>query len=569
MKAQYLVLVLLFGFASVEAPAQSTPPKPTWHEDSQTFTCPTGFDVHVGEKQGVPFVSCVVIKEAPSAPPQASGGFDFGFKPVPPVAAQTAPPPPPGFVQVTPIRATQQRAPSQKDIPAIAKSANGSIVSIVMSDKDSKPLGQGSGFLVSNDGLLVTNYHVIAEGVSAVAKLPDGAFYLIDGVVASDKSRDVAVLKAHGHNFRPLSLGNSDRVQVGEEVVAIGSPLSLESTVSNGIVSGMRTAEDLGGKFLQVTAPISPGSSGGPLFNMIGEVIGITTMYIKGGENLNFAIPINDAKRLLLSKSSTLRDWPNEHESAKTEKRDHEEHVTPTESTEYTWPDPVGLASLAHRFYEQDNQAGLFNPENFGTAPDSSKVSLGRISSADYVCFSDDVRSDEFFTFQAWAYSKEYDKAWHLLDKVSDREEFVKLQIKQMEIQRAIRQDAPYLNFLSGDDVKDTRSSIDGFFLNAGRMLKKDVYSKGIKVDTFEYHWGGTSWFFHDLQFLGIFGAMPSRGPDAPTSSPRARFLSIQLFREDDFMQVLRYAESDTDHHVIASGYCQRMKCSPQSPRCM
>lgn len=228
------------------------------------------------------------------------------------VAAQTAPPPPPGFVPVTPIRTTQQHAPSQKDIPAIAKSANGSIVSIVMSDKDSKPLGQGSGFLVSNDGLLVTNYHVIAEGVSAVAKLPDGAFYLIDGVVASDKSRDVAILKAHGHNFRPLSLGNSDRVQVGEEVVAIGSPLSLESTVSNGIVSGMRTAEDLGGKFLQVTAPISPGSSGGPLFNMAGEVIGITTLYLKGGENLNFAIPINDAKRLLLSKSSKLHDLPNE-----------------------------------------------------------------------------------------------------------------------------------------------------------------------------------------------------------------------------------------------------------------
>jgi hypothetical protein len=205
-----------------------------------------------------------------------------------------------------------QSVPVPKDIPSIAKAANGSIVSIVMSDDKGKPIAQGTGFVVSKDGLLVTNYHVIAEGVSAVAKFPDGAFYLIDGVVASDKSRDVAILKALGHNFRPLSLGNSDRVQVGEEVVAIGSPLSLESTVSNGIVSGMRTAEDLGGKFLQVTAPISPGSSGGPLFNMMGEVIGITTMYIKGGENLNFAIPINDAKRLLLTDSTKLNKLPNE-----------------------------------------------------------------------------------------------------------------------------------------------------------------------------------------------------------------------------------------------------------------
>src|SRR5271168_2602588 len=139
---------------------------------------------------------------------------------------------PPGLIPVEgtsrALSHSAQSAPVRKDIPAIAKSANGSIVSIVMSDKDGKPLGQGSGFLASTDGLLVTNYHVIAEGISAVAKLPDGAFYLIDGVVASDKSRDVAILKAHGHNFRPLSLGNSDRVQVGEEVVAIGSPLSLE-----------------------------------------------------------------------------------------------------------------------------------------------------------------------------------------------------------------------------------------------------------------------------------------------------------------------------------------------------
>ena len=188
-----------------------------------------------------------------------------------------------------------------------------------MSGGNGKPIAQGTGFFVSKDGLIVTNYHVIAEGSSAVVKLPDGAFYAVDGVLAFDKARDVAIIRAHGQNFRALSLGNSDRIEVGEEVVAIGNPLSLESTVSNGIVSGMRTAEDLGGKFLQVTAPISPGSSGGPLFNMMGQVIGITTMYMKGGENLNFAIPINDAKRLLLSESSKLRALPNEPEHVETQ----------------------------------------------------------------------------------------------------------------------------------------------------------------------------------------------------------------------------------------------------------
>ncbi|MGH9700158.1 MAG: S1C family serine protease [Candidatus Acidiferrales bacterium] len=212
--------------------------------------------------------------------------------------------------------AAAQSAQPRKDIPSIARAANGVIVSIITSDKDGHPVAQGSGFLVTKDGRIVTNYHVIKGASSAIVKLPDGAFYAVDGVVAFDKARDLAVIKAHGQNFHVVTLGNSDRVQVGEEVVAIGSPLSLEATVSSGIVSGIRNIQEEGGKFLQVTAPISPGSSGGPLFNMAGEVIGITTLYLKGGENLNFAIPINDAK-LLLSTDSKAQDFPVETEAAK------------------------------------------------------------------------------------------------------------------------------------------------------------------------------------------------------------------------------------------------------------
>ena len=231
---------------------------------------------------------------------------------------------PPGYEDAKPIagplaQPSAQSAPPRKDIPAIAKAANGAIVSIIMSDKDGKPISQGTGFLVSNDGVILTNYHVIAEGSSAVAKFPDGALYVIDGVLVSDKARDIAVIKAHGEDFRTLPLGNSDRVQVGEDVVAIGNPLSLESTVSNGIVSGIRAVQEEGGKYLQITAPISPGSSGGPLFNMAGEVIGITTMYLKGGENLNFAIPINDAKPLLSAYSTKLQAFPDEAVTVTTE----------------------------------------------------------------------------------------------------------------------------------------------------------------------------------------------------------------------------------------------------------
>jgi len=234
------------------------------------------------------------------------------------------------LVGFTSVRAAAQGAPPRKDIPAIAKAANGAIVTIVMSDKDGHAIAQGTGFIISKDGLIVTNYHVIAEGTSALVKLPEGAFYLVDGVVAANKVRDVAVIKARGQNFRTLTLGNSDRVQVGEEVVAIGNPLSLESTVSNGIVSGIRTVEELGGMFLQTTAPISPGSSGGPLFNMAGEVIGINTLYLKGGENLNFAIPVNDAKLLLQNQSVALQNLPDEAEPKGAPKEIHAD-ATPSQ----------------------------------------------------------------------------------------------------------------------------------------------------------------------------------------------------------------------------------------------
>jgi Trypsin-like peptidase domain len=217
-----------------------------------------------------------------------------------------------------------QSPPPKKDIPAIAKAANGAIVTIITAAND-KPIAQGTGFLVSADGVIVTNYHVIETGNVAIVKFPDGTVLPIDGVLAADKVRDLAVIKIHGKTFRTLTLGNSDHVQVGEEVVAIGNPLSLESTVSNGIVSGMRTSKEQGGKFLQTTAPISPGSSGGPLFNMRGEVVGINTLYLDGGENLNFAIPVNDARRLLLKQNSALRNLPNEAEPKETLKDSHED----------------------------------------------------------------------------------------------------------------------------------------------------------------------------------------------------------------------------------------------------
>lgn len=310
--------------------------------------------------------------------------------------------------------AAAQSVPPRKDIPAIAKAANGSIVSIVMSDKDGKPLGQGSGFFISKDGLIVTNYHVIAEGVSAIAKLPSGAFYALDGVSAFDKERDIALVKAHGESFRPLKLGNSDRVKVGEGVIAIGSPLSLESTVSDGIVSGVRSVEEKGGKYLQTTAPISPGSSGGPLFNMAGEVVGITTMYLKGGENLNFAIPINDVTLLLLLLHhcadiisplpgiicGKVQAWANE------VAREHESEVPPSAPTRMAGP------MTAREHYEELRKAGEFILRT-KAGEDTEVWKKGKeyrsLDGQIYACIPDandasDIRVN-FITFDAYRFS--------------------------------------------------------------------------------------------------------------------------------------------------------------------
>ena len=256
-----------------------------------------------------------------------------------------------------PAVVTAQSAPPRKDIPTIAKAANGAVVTIITAIND-KPIAMGTGFLVSPTGLIVTNYHVIKTGNVAVVRFPGGADFAVDGVLAADKVRDLAIIKIHGKSFRALTLGNSDGLQIGEDVVAIGNPLGLELTVSNGILSGIRTVEKEGGKFLQVTAPISHGSSGGPLFNMAGEVVGITSMYFEGGENLNFAIPVNDAKRLLSNQSASLSSLPNEPEEttrAMTEPSAKTEPVTPVQK-DVSWMNHfLGEHSESGMKYEMHN----------------------------------------------------------------------------------------------------------------------------------------------------------------------------------------------------------------------
>jgi hypothetical protein len=199
--------------------------------------------------------------------------------------------------------AQQQPSKLKTDIPAITRRALPAVGLILVSDSAGKEIDQGSGFVVSSDGKVITNYHVIQGASSAIIKFPNGAFYGIEGVLALDKDRDLALLKASGKDFSFLALGSSGSTQVGDEVIAIGNPLSLEATVSNGIVSAMREIKARNLKIIQTTAPISPGSSGGVLLNLKGQVIGVTAFHMLPGENLNFAIAADHIKPLLTSKT--------------------------------------------------------------------------------------------------------------------------------------------------------------------------------------------------------------------------------------------------------------------------
>lgn len=198
---------------------------------------------------------------------------------------------------------------SQPSVASIAQNSLKSVV-VVYSYDSGKALSLGSGFVASKDGKILTNYHVIAGADTATVKFENGAFYDVDGVVAVDRNADLVVLKLKTTSeFVPLRLGDASSVAVGDSVVAVGSPMGLEGTVSNGIVSAKRDANSLGLErnpditVFQITAPTSPGSSGGALVNSNGDVIGVPFVQLVAGQNLNFAVPITYAEPLLTSSS--------------------------------------------------------------------------------------------------------------------------------------------------------------------------------------------------------------------------------------------------------------------------
>ncbi|MFZ3207598.1 MAG: DegQ family serine endoprotease [Geobacteraceae bacterium] len=183
-----------------------------------------------------------------------------------------------------------------------------------MPQRSFKQRSLGSGFIISDEGYLLTNYHVVVGADEIKVKLSDGREFKGE-VKGTDEKLDLALLKIEAKEHFPVAqLGDSDAIEVGEWVVAIGNPFGLSQTVTAGIVSAKGRVIGSGpyDDFIQTDASINPGNSGGPLFNASGEVIGINTAIVAGGQGIGFAIPVNMAKSIipqLRDKGKVTRGW--------------------------------------------------------------------------------------------------------------------------------------------------------------------------------------------------------------------------------------------------------------------
>jgi tetratricopeptide (TPR) repeat protein len=171
-------------------------------------------------------------------------------------------------------------------IPEIVAKAKPAVVQVIAFDANWSPMRTGTGFFVSADGDLLTNFHVIRGAIHISARTNNGAIFVFEKLIAGSAESDVALLRFQANDVDYLKLGSSTNAVEGETVLVIGNPEGLQGTVSNGIISAFRENRS----YIQITAPVSPGSSGSPVLDETGQVIGMATLIAKEGQNLNFAI---------------------------------------------------------------------------------------------------------------------------------------------------------------------------------------------------------------------------------------------------------------------------------------
>jgi Trypsin-like peptidase domain len=201
-----------------------------------------------------------------------------------------------GLALATALLASHSAGHAQESPTArIARENLPAVVTLVAVDAHDQPLALGSGFFITRDGVLVTNAHVVGGATRIIVRWR-GRTGTAVRILNFARKYDLVTVQTSFDATPAVSLADSDKVIVGQDVIVLGSPQGLEGTVSTGIVGGLRTMGSA--RLLQITAPISPGSSGGPVFDAAGRVIGIATATSARGQNLNFALPVNLLREL-------------------------------------------------------------------------------------------------------------------------------------------------------------------------------------------------------------------------------------------------------------------------------
>jgi S1-C subfamily serine protease len=221
---------------------------------------------------------------------------------------------------------------SADDLTTLAKKVRASVMFVLVSDDSGHVIASGTGFIVSADGKLITNRHVANAGPQVVARAPGGRQYRVLGALAEDSDQDLVVLQIEDSHLLPVTLGSSDNVSAGTPVLMVGNPLAMESTVQEGTVSGFRKFLDtrrwieisaaiargqqdinshiIHGQGLQVTTAVAPGSSGSPVFNANGEVIGVVTAIERYEQSIALAIPVEAVKELITRAARASQPQP-------------------------------------------------------------------------------------------------------------------------------------------------------------------------------------------------------------------------------------------------------------------